>query len=352
MNHRGHRADLLAAVALSVCALLLVSPAIRAATPFSEYLSRVGQAARMTEELQGRLDGGSLSDYQAREETRQALKTVRQMLPATEDIEFNRAVIHVDNSWLHQAGDRANQQGRSGEEVKIVAARLGALERRLKAAANPTRESSAERDRLERILAQSEYKDELQKESAIERWFRKVTEKIIEFLSRLFSSGGGKKPAQPSAGTLNLFRVLLLAAIVAAVVFGSFRLLRQLRQRVQEDAPAEKREILGEVIEEGTTSEDLFRNAAELARHGNYRMAIRRAYVALLYELELRGKLQLHRSKTNRDYLRELSSEKYIYSPVEAMTRSFERAWYGQAETGMEDYSGFVEKYREVVSVR
>lgn len=349
---------------LSGVLLLLLATVVSAATPFSEYLSRVGQAARLAKSVADKLDSHAVPDQDTRGQVKATINMVREMLPAVENIQFDQEIVHVDNSWLHQPVIQSvsvtpnskettveNQpQDQPEKDLVIIAERLSALERRLKTSPEATEKSAAEQERLQRILAQSEYQDELHKESEIQKWIRKVWEKVVELLLRIF--GGSDKRAQPSGSTLNLFRLLLLAGIVSAVVFGIVRLFRRFRQRVPVKEEPEMREILGEMIEEGASSEDLFRNAAELARQGNYRLAVRRAYVALLYELELRGKLQLHRAKTNRDYLREISSDKYIYPPVEYMTTTFERAWYGEAETQLEDYSGFVERYREVVTVR
>ena len=89
--------------------------------------------------------------------------------------------------------------------------------------------------------------------------------------------------------------------------------------------------------------------ARALAKQGDYRAAIRRAYIALLYELEQRGKLRLHRSKTNRDYLEDLRSEQIIYPSFVALTRIFERIWYGHASATEFDFEGFLTGYREAV---
>jgi Domain of unknown function (DUF4129) len=70
--------------------------------------------------------------------------------------------------------------------------------------------------------------------------------------------------------------------------------------------------------------------------------------LALLYELEQRGKVHLHRAKTNRDYLGELQNEPQIYPPVASLTNNYERVWYGDGAATLEDYAGFIEKYREV----
>lgn len=330
---------------LSLVMLVLVMLATgRAATPLSEYQVRVGQAAQMATEVIEQIDAEEPDEAVIND----TLARLRAMLPATEDIELNGEVIHVDNVWLHQMPDAQ----RSSEALTIIAERLAALERRLKVTLNSPRPAAEEQARLERILAQPDYQDELRQESAVQRWLRELMEKILRFLAQLFQ----KQPRtaeRPGTRTLDLFRLLLLAVTAAALIFGLLRLAGRFRRRVKaEREKPEAREILGELIEEGTTAEDLFRNAAELARQGNYRLAIRRAYIALLYELELRGNLQLHHSRTNRDYLNELRAMPHIHTPVEELTSTFERTWYGEAETRLEDYAGFVEKYREVVRVR
>ena len=135
-------------------------------------------------------------------------------------------------------------------------------------------------------------------------------------------------------------------AWAAVLLLQRFQLQQaRLKDSGEED---ERREILGEQFDADVTADDLLKTAAEMARKGEYRMAIRRAYLALLYELEQRGKLHLHRAKTNRDYLGELKNERYIYPPVASLTTNYERVWYGHGAVTLEDYAGFIEKYREV----
>jgi len=90
--------------------------------------------------------------------------------------------------------------------------------------------------------------------------------------------------------------------------------------------------------------------ASELARQGEYRKAIRRAYIALLCDLDQRGKLRLDRSMTNRDYLDAMRSEQGIYPTFSVMTLAFERAWYGQARATEEEFRNFVALYQEAIN--
>ncbi|MFN0123602.1 MAG: DUF4129 domain-containing protein [Blastocatellia bacterium] len=370
--------------------LVLLTPMLLvwAATPFTEYASRVSQAAVMTRGRSAGVDSREEMDAATREAIRNTLRTVRQMLPATEEIEFAGKVVHADNTWLHEEtkktarpDDKSVEKNEAAaadpdpeeetsetdvasyaklspadralvDELRMVAHRLSALEQRLNEAggAQKNGDGAAFRERLDHILSRPEYQEALDRESTLQRWLRQLQEKLLEWWIRWF--GGRRSQGNAGSGGLDLFRILLLMFIAGAIAFGLVRLARQYQRRVRPVDDNGPREILGELIEEGTTADDLFRNAAKLARRGEHRLAIRRAYLALLYELEQRGKIRLHRAKTNRDYLGEVRDEKYIYEPVEFMTLSFERAWYGETRATLDDYSSFVERYREVVTPR
>ena len=320
---------------------------IWAVTPFENYAQRVESAAKLAAEV---ADNEITQD----EET-ERLRQITELLPATEDIVRegkSKDITHVDNSWLHhliENLERTNEAKRSSQLIEI-ANRLEALRLRLREAQqNSAVEAKDTHARLQQILARSEYQAEEMKDSAIQSWLKKIQQKIRELLAKLFI----KDPSAtgPGAGSLQTLRWLIIAALVTSLGWATVLLLRrfQFRQaKLKDDDDDEIREILGEQFDADVTADDLIRTAAEMARKGEYRMAIRRAYLALLYELEQRGKLRLHRAKTNRDYLGELKNEPYIYPPVAILTTSYERVWYGHAATTMEDYAGFIEKYREV----
>lgn len=328
--------------------LLFSAVVVRAATPFSEYASRIEQAAMVAQEAVQTFDQQSeeAAETESREEEiDRTLYSLREMIPPTEEIDFNGEVVHVDNAWLHQ-DDKPNDE----MTLQRVAARLHSLKERLKTAQQQTLTAPALNDRLKQILAQPEYQTDRQQDSWIQRKLREYLKIILDFLAKLFA----RQAPTPTSGNgwlMMVFRVALLVGIGLVLVYGTALLLKKIRLRriEKEEAEPAAREILGEVIDDNLSTEDLMQQAAEMARRGEYRLAIRRAYIALLYELERRGNLQLHRSKTNRDYLNALRNEARIYPSMEQMTQTYERAWYGQRTTSEEDYSGFVERYREAV---
>jgi len=146
-----------------------------------------------------------------------------------------------------------------------------------------------------------------------------------------------------------VLRALIFLVLVAALIFGAAKLVRRFQIRQKPAKEVETREALGEEIPEYATAADLFAMASELARQGEYRKAIRRAYIALLCDFDQRGKLRLGRSKTNRDYLDAMRSEQRIYPTFSVMTLAFERAWYGQARATEEEFHNFVSLYQEAI---
>jgi hypothetical protein len=327
---------------------LLPTPAGAAAT-LENYVERVQTAAKQAAEVRD-------NDYTQAEEV-EALRQIIELLPATEEVAregSGKDITHVDNSWLHQAVENLEQADgdKRYSQLASIAARLESLGQRLQSALRQQASVTAiaTQDRLRQILARSEYQPEEKKDSALQSWLKKIQQKIRELLAKLFF----KNPSAPgpSPGSLQALRWLIIAALIASLGWAAVLLLQrfQLRQaRLKDDGEGdETREILGEEFAADVTTDDLIKTAAEMARKGEYRLAIRRVYLALLYELEQRNKLRLHRAKTNLDYLSELKNEPYIYPPVSILTNSYERVWYGHAVATMEDYAGFIEKYREV----
>ncbi|MEJ7710534.1 MAG: DUF4129 domain-containing protein [Pyrinomonadaceae bacterium] len=88
--------------------------------------------------------------------------------------------------------------------------------------------------------------------------------------------------------------------------------------------------MLGERVEADETAADLFAEAEALARNGETRAAIRKAYIALLCELGDRKILRLEQHKTNRDYLQALLAKPALYAEVQPLTKNYETSWYGR----------------------
>jgi hypothetical protein len=308
------------------------------------YANRLDQAERTVNEAIERNSPAS--------ELANRMSTVKRLLPASEEVEFNDVITRVDNAWLHEAVNNVakNVEGDADQRHSMlseISARLARLRQSVKAA--QTAEDRALQDqgaRLDDILARPEYRPEEKRESVIARSIRRITEFIVRSLIKLF--GGASAPG--GAGLVTVLRALIFLVVVAALIFGAAKLARRFQARKKQAAEeTETREALGEEIAEDATAADLFAMASELARQGEYRKAIRRAYIALLCDLDQRGKLRLGRSKTNRDYLDAVRSEQRIYPTFSVMTYAFERAWYGQERATEDEFQNFVTLYQEAI---
>jgi len=94
----------------------------------------------------------------------------------------------------------------------------------------------------------------------------------------------------------------------------------------------------------------LLAEAEALARRGELRAAIRKAYIALLVELGDRKVISLAQHKTNHDYLRAVRDNQSLYGNVKQLTDSFERHWYGLTVVTETDWDAFRSGYRKALS--
>lgn len=345
LSQSKRNAPTLCCLLFAVCCLLLP---LQATTTLENYTRRVEEAAKLAADVVE-------NDY-SRDEEQELLRRLTDLIPSTEDVARDaqdKDLTHIDNAWLQQAIEKLDNEDDDARysHLSEIADRLSALSRTLRSTLEKqvAPEAIATRERLQQILARNEYQPEEEKDSAIQAWLKKIRQKMNELLAKLFFGNSSK--SAPSAGSLQAIRWLIILALVASLVWATILLVRrfQLRQIQLKDDRGDEAvlEILGEQFGADVSADDLLKTAAEMARKGEYRLAIRRAYLALLCELEQRGKLRLHRAKTNRDYLSELQHDPYVHLPASLLTKDYERVWYGHAAATMQDYAGFIEKYRE-----
>jgi hypothetical protein len=325
-----------------IIAWLLFCTVAAAATSRAAYQARVKEAAQLA---QAAAAAGKDAPV---EETYERLI---QLLPAKEEVADGAQTIHVNNEWLHaQLAELAADDEVRARQWQELAAYLSALNRRVNDTSLPVPATfRLDRAQLESILARPEYKTDEKQESAIQQWLKRMGRRLLEWLNKLFSAGEVKSSDKPSQVLIGVARFIIIALLAAALGYALYRLFGWWGRRPKKEKES-VREILGVEITEETTTEDLLAAARALAQQDDYRGAIRRAYIALLYELEQRGKLRLHRAKTNRDYLNALRTEAAVYPAFAALTNHFERVWYGQTPATANDFEGFLTGYQKVAS--
>jgi hypothetical protein len=105
------------------------------------------------------------------------------------------------------------------------------------------------------------------------------------------------------------------------------------------------------VIDERTTATDLAAAARALAARGEYREAVRKLFVALLYQLDERGLVRLHSEATNREYLALVRDLARLHPVMAPMTDTFDRVWYGREPVDRDRYEAFERQHAEAARI-
>src|ERR1041385_2210729 len=216
-------------------------------------------------------------------------------------------------------------------------------------AAAATNDKDASKARLAEILRRPEYDKTAVQESAIERLWNQ----FIRWLSKLFPR---IKPIQPGTGRSlsNIAQVIVIGLSIAVIAFLIWKFLPRYLRSLRSKKKAQKREariVLGERLEADQTAADLLAQAEALARTGDLRGAIRKAYTALLCELGDRKVLSLDQHKTNRAYLMSVRTRSALYESLRKLTFSFEKHWYGFVPPAPNDWDEFRVRCRNAVAI-
>ena len=325
-------------LAASLLVLLITCTSV-SAIPLSDYHQNLKRAIETLEPLTQIDDDEPVDDLEYQFEA--SSKTVRSILPEHETVEYEGDVYKVDNSWLHKSLDELNQSENRSSRLTQILDSLHALESRVADRQAPGRlveTKQQAKGRLENILNRPEYATGERGSNALAR--------LLQDLSKWLESWLPKRRLNPGRVDLLSLIVRIVVLALAALVIGYVLkiLLSWFLGRSERRTKARKKEariVLGERLEPDATAIDLLSEAETLARQGDLRAAIRKAYIALLVELGDRKVISLAQHKTNRDYLNSLRGLPQLHSRMRGLTDRFERHWYGFVAATPDDWQDF-----------
>ena len=158
------------------------------------------------------------------------------------------------------------------------------------------------------------------------------------FRERNVSSGGSAF----GAGLFKIFAIIFLVAVVVMV------LLFLIKDGLPKNEKIEKSAITLENIEENIHETDLEKFIRAAKEKGDYALAMRLYYLAIIKEMSLKKLIKWKRDKTNGEYLRELRSSNF-FTEFNEVTNIFERIWYGGGKIDAGTFAGFEGKFRGLV---
>ncbi|MCO6511667.1 MAG: DUF4129 domain-containing protein [Aridibacter famidurans] len=284
---------------------------------------------------------------------------VREFVNDRDTVSVEGSEIEADNRWLLEKIDEYRASSRSDEErsaiLSAIYERLGAIENKLyelqRASGEPLAKDQT-KQKLSDILNGEEYRRA--GDEADQSIFARFMKWLEDWFRYLFPprETAPEPLSTPDLGALGYtLQILLYGLVIALVGYLIYRFGPRLLKRTRSNEGAEKNErvVLGEKIDAGVTTEDLFSEAEKLVREGRMREALRKGYIALLFGLGERRAIGLAKHKTNRDYLRELAASGDLHSVVSGLTVQYERHWYGSSETVEEDWRKFAGGYTEAL---
>ncbi len=316
----------------------LAASSSSAASSAFDYEKRVKRATEQIDRIK--------SDASYAEEALPYIK--ESLLPKSEQVEIKGQTITIDNKWLHDKLDAyANAKDQQEKSKKLTEIRdsLNALDNQVREAAGIT-DGKAEtkqelQDRVRRILAEEQYREK--KENYLMAKIREIRQQIFraiqQLLNKIFGAIGGA-----SKGTSWLL-VLLLAGLLGIIGYLAYNYFTT-RGRVKKP---KTKTVLGEEIADDAKPSDLADAAMAAAKSGDFRLGIRKLYIALLYELSERELIELDAHATNREYLATVSRFTSLTQPMRYLTDRFDYFWYGMFPSSQEDFANYLTSYREAV---
>ncbi|MGB8031557.1 MAG: DUF4129 domain-containing protein [Terracidiphilus sp.] len=199
----------------------------------------------------------------------------------------------------------------------------------------PAPNFSEERESLNAILSERAYQGVTQVSTMdrLREWFDNLLDKFFSGLVRF----GSHAP-----WIVWLLRILLLVAICTALVWFLIRIERRSRFRLVPEielatgAPSAREWQLW------------YQDAGAMAAKGQWREAIHFLYWAAIARLESKGLWPADRARTPREYLTLLAATDPRKTNLAALTRSFERTWYGGRESTASDFHAALDIVREL----
>lgn len=328
--------------ALGAWLLLFLAVISAGATPYADYQHRVSEAIMTLRQLELAQDDAGAATFISR---------LKSELPEKETVQFEGRSVVINNAWLHDALNEVQRKHRGETSRANLLARIGerlmALNERLheSEAASSSRNPDEDKGRLAEILRRPEYNHAPVEGSIVERlWAR-----FLRWLISLIPKSQGLQPGGSPLLSV-IAQVVVVAAGLALIAFAIWKFLpRYLRSRGKKKVKREARIVLGERLEPDQSSADLLAQAEALARAGDLRAAIRKAYIAFLCELADRKVISLAQYKTNRDYLNSVRERAVLHSAMRKLTSSFERHWYGFVPARENDWTEFRTSYQQAL---
>lgn len=185
------------------------------------------------------------------------------------------------------------------------------------------------REHLHSILSSRAYQVNPPIGYEIQRWLLEALARVLAWLSSLTTSG-------PLAGLPDYLKWVIVGICVLALLLILYHLAITLRLLLA--GPSRRAKQQAWLTPRRSSPEQALRAAGEAAARGEFRLALRRLYEAVLLRLDHRGILVYAPWRTNWENLRALKSPR-LRSMMAPLTRAVDDVFYGDRPATDEIYA-------------
>jgi uncharacterized protein YbgA (DUF1722 family) len=186
---------------------------------------------------------------------------------------------------------------------------------------------------LQEILARPEFQWQQQQPLQLPNWLERFLDWIERFRNRTLNT------------VYRYGRTPLIIAATLLFILSLYFISRGLSRSLVKEAELETE---GNERDEMLTSKGALKRAETLSTQGDYRNAIRYLYLSSLLVLDEQGLMRYDRSRTNREYLRSVSSKPELAKPLSDVIDVFDRVWYGFETVDEQTYQSYVRRVDEL----
>ncbi len=314
---------------LSTCAAVLCGLALAAsagALTLEEYSANVSEAHDLA--------ANAPTAMTQRQGTDLAI-AINTLVPGTVEVETPEGALDVDNSVtraLVASLDAADAPTDRAEIAAEIEAHLASMVRVL---GEPGVSVEQDPEALSRLLSERVP----QTRSPLSEFIGRLVERLGILLEKWWSTIGASPGASATLTTITIAVVVVLILILMWLLVRVILRARAGSQR--RPAPLEAISSADAVIEAARDlPPDALAYADECAGRGEMREAVRALFGGAARELQEAGFIVEVHMRTNRELLLEVRPRSQAtYEPLEALSRTFERAWYGHHAVAPEEYA-------------
>lgn len=196
------------------------------------------------------------------------------------------------------------------------------------------------------ILDRAEFQWPVEQPSLFWRLVSRVVRAILNFFAR-FLPENSVTSVPDGAISLNveLISYLITTLSVIALLIILIYLSRNIMAEFAGQAQLNLDQGNGDEL---LTADSALERARTLSSSGDYRTAVRYLYLSSLLLLDERGLLRYDRSRTNREYLRNVAHSPQLAGILREVIEIFDRVWYGFQELDETTYSRYEARVAEL----